>query len=242
MWKLSLLFGSTLLLWLVPSFSSEFTAKVISVADGDTLTVKGPTETLRIRLNGIDAPEGNQPFASKAKSLLNVISKDKVVQVKTVGRDQYGRWLADVVLPPTRSVNQEMVRQGLAWHFKRYSQDKILAQLETEAREAKKGLWSDPNPISPWDWREKVRTGEIVSATPTPIRKKIDGTRQTETERDGIINAPASRSTSSGVIGNSKSRIYHPPGCKHVSNMKSENFVRFPSAEAAEKAGYRQCR
>ncbi len=241
MWRFSSAVLATFLLWLVPSFSADFTAKVVSVADGDTLTVQGPTETLRIRLNGIDAPEGNQAFAAKAKSLLNVLSKDKVVHVKTVGKDQYGRWLADVVLPPTRSLNQEMVRQGLAWHFKRYSQDKVLAQLETEAREAKKGLWSDSDPIPPWEWREKIRRGEIVSATPTPIRIKVDGAYKTETERDGFTNAPVNPSSPTGVIGNSKSRIYHPPGCKHLSNMKPDNIVRFPSAAAAEKAGYRHC-
>ncbi len=53
------------------------------------------------------------------------------------------------------NVNKELLRQGMAWHYKYFNKDEELAELEQEAREKKIGLWSQPNPIAPWDFRRK---------------------------------------------------------------------------------------
>lgn len=66
--------------------------------------------------------------------------------------DRYGRILAEVILPNGQNLNKELVKHGLAWHFKKYSNDDEYAQLENEARMNKVGLWSEPNPIEPWEW------------------------------------------------------------------------------------------
>ena len=59
-------------------------------------------------------------------------------------------------LPDGRSLNQELVRQGMAWHYRRYApHDSTLSRRESEARAARRGLWSQPNPVPPWEWRSR---------------------------------------------------------------------------------------
>jgi len=88
--------------------------------------------------------------------------------VQSTGTDKYGRTLANIILPDGRSLSQELVRQGCAWWFKKYSKDQALAKLEADARQKKIGLWADPNPVPPWDWRKsqkdkgKPAVGELV--------------------------------------------------------------------------------
>jgi endonuclease YncB( thermonuclease family) len=79
--------------------------------------------------------------------------------VRVRGRDRYGRTIGDVFLPDGRHLNQELVRAGYAWWYRRYSADQRLAALEGEARAARRGLWTDPNPQPPWEWRKgRTRT------------------------------------------------------------------------------------
>ena len=75
-------------------------------------------------------------------------------------RVRYGRTVAVVILPDGRSLNAELVRAGLAWWYRRYApDDETLERLEREAREARRGLWGDPEPIPPWEWRRGTRSG-----------------------------------------------------------------------------------
>ncbi len=71
--------------------------------------------------------------------------------------DRYRRTIADVILSNGRILNVELVSAGLAWHYKAYSTDTTLARAEQKAREKKAGLWTDPYPIPPWDWRRGKR-------------------------------------------------------------------------------------
>lgn len=134
----------------------ELTGKVIGVTDGDTIEVLiGKTPT-KIRLEGIDAPEQKQRFGDASKRELSRLVFGKTATVLKTGQDNYGRVLGFVVADDVE-VNQELLRQGWAWHFKEYNTDKKLAKLEQEAREAKRGLWTDDNPISPWDFRDRQK-------------------------------------------------------------------------------------
>lgn len=67
--------------------------------------------------------------------------------------DCYGRTLAEVLLPDGRSLNQALLKAGLAWWFRKYSKDVRLEAMEQEARFAKRGLWAEPHPVPPWEWR-----------------------------------------------------------------------------------------
>ena len=85
------------------------------------------------------------------------------------GTDRYGRTLANVLLPDGTSLNQELVRRGHAWWLRKYSKDQTLARLEAEARQNSRGLWADPNPAPPWDWRDQQRNPAKEAMGSTPV-------------------------------------------------------------------------
>lgn len=134
--------------------------KVIGIIDGDTydLLVAG-NKTIRVRMEGIDAPERGMPYYKVAKNFLGSLCFEKNVILQVTGIDNHGRYLGFTFLDDGRELSHEMIRAGLAWHFKKYSSDKILANLESEARIAKRGLWKDKNPMSPWRNRSLHRQG-----------------------------------------------------------------------------------
>jgi micrococcal nuclease len=132
---------------------------VIGVADGDTITVLRDTTQIRVRLHGIDAPERGQPFGTRARQFTSEAAFGKVVRIEPTDRDRYGRIVAEVILPDGRNLNRELVRAGLAWWFRRYARhDAELERLEGEARAARLGLWADPHPVPPWQWRGRRAT------------------------------------------------------------------------------------
>jgi micrococcal nuclease len=135
---------------------AEFSGRVVSIADGDTLTVLRADRTqVKIRLHGIDTPETGQDFGNRAKEAAAAMAFGKDVTIRPVDRDRYGRTVAVVILPDGRSMNQELVRDGWAWWYRQYApKDRELERLESEARTAKRGLWSQPNPVAPWEWRK----------------------------------------------------------------------------------------
>ncbi len=128
--------------------------KVVRVSDGDTITIldEGKVEN-KVRLNRIDAPEKKQAFGEVSRKYLATMVAGKFVKVEWAKKDKYGRILGDVIVGEV-NVNLRMVQAGLAWHFKRFDNTPIYAQAENEARARKVGLWVDPNPIPPWDFRK----------------------------------------------------------------------------------------
>lgn len=103
----------------------------------------------KIRLNGIDCPERGQAFGNRAKQFTGDMVFGKTVTIKEYDNDKYGRTIGDVLLSDGTNLNKELLRQGFAWWYRQYSNDKELEQLEQEARLSKKGLWSDPKPVAP---------------------------------------------------------------------------------------------
>lgn len=143
---------STLILSILLS-TSTFTAIVIGVTDGDTIVIltKGKKQ-IKVRLEGIDCPEFKQDFGYKAKQATSDLCFNKEVRIEKSGEDQYGRTLAFVYVGDI-CVNKELLKLGMAWHYKHYNKDPELARIEDNARAAKVGLWSQPNPVAPWDFR-----------------------------------------------------------------------------------------
>ncbi|MCO6486496.1 MAG: thermonuclease family protein [Saprospiraceae bacterium] len=131
--------------------------KVVSITDGDTFDVLNGREKTRIRLEGIDCPEKKQPFGQRARQSLSELCFRQSVRVEETGRDRNRRVIARVYLEDGRCINHEMLRQGMAWHFTRYSEDPEYAALERRARSLRTGLWADPHPVAPWDWRTRKR-------------------------------------------------------------------------------------
>jgi len=136
--------------------AEEFRDIVIAVLDGDTLEVLHDHHAERIRLNGIDCPEKGQPYGKRAKQAASALVFGKHVTLNTRGLDKYGRTIADVILPDGTKVNQELVKAGWCWWYRKYAPTDVeLEKLEKEAWEAKEGLWVDPAPVPPWEWRKR---------------------------------------------------------------------------------------
>ena len=130
---------------------------VVKIADGDTLTLlTSSNEQVKIRLAGIDTPERKQPFGNKAKQALANLAFQKQALIEVEAKDRYGRTVG-VVFVDGLNVNAELVKQGMAWVYRKYTDDKRLYTLESEAKQAKRGLWLDENPIPPWEWRRGKR-------------------------------------------------------------------------------------
>jgi micrococcal nuclease len=135
----------------------NLSGKVVAIADGDTFTLLlADNSTKKIRLHGVDAPERKQPFGTVARQRLSELIFSKPVKVQQTDIDQYGRVVAIAYVDGT-SVNEEMLRSGLVWHYTEYDKNPKWAELEREARRAKVGLWQDPNPVAPWEWRRVQR-------------------------------------------------------------------------------------
>ena len=130
--------------------------------DGDTIEVLQNNYGERLRLNGIDCPEKGQAYGKKAKQFTSTLVFGKEVTIKALDKDSHGRTVGDVLLPDGTNVSRELVKAGLAWWYRRYSKDKILAVLEWEARQTKRGLWADPHPVPPWEWRSREGERRVV--------------------------------------------------------------------------------
>ena len=139
----------------LPALAADYPARVVGVSDGDTITVLTPEKKqVKIRLSGIDAPETGQDYGSRAKQAASEPAFGKDVTIRPVDTDRCGRTVADVILPDGRSLNREMVEQGMAWWYREYAHgDQVLERLETTARQEERGLWAQANPIPPRDWR-----------------------------------------------------------------------------------------
>ena len=116
-----------------------------------------PVAQHKIRLYGIDAPESHQAFGQKSKHHLSSLVFGKDVRVAYKSRDKYGRILGTVYVDG-KDVNLEMIRAGLAWHYKRFDSTPAYAAAESEARQNRRGLWSDPNPIPPEQFRHRGKS------------------------------------------------------------------------------------
>jgi endonuclease YncB( thermonuclease family) len=134
--------------------ADELRGKVVSIADGDTITVlDADKKQHKVRLTGIDAPEKKQAFGAKSKAWLGELVAGKDVAVDWTEKDTYGRTLGKV-RQGSLDVNLQMVKEGLAWHYRRYSKSAELSRAEAEAKAGKKGLWVDPSPVPPWEFRK----------------------------------------------------------------------------------------
>lgn len=169
-----------------------FTAKVIIVMDGDTVLVVrdckkgypeptgdrssscGGNKPIKIRLAEIDAPEKEQAGGAESTQSLSGMVLKKRVRVNVQAVDKYQRLVAHLEADG-KSVNKEQVRRGMAWEYSNYHSDKAYIALQAEAQQARRGLWAQPAPAPPWQWRKlhrdeaPVHAQSYLPATPAPI-------------------------------------------------------------------------
>lgn len=208
--------------------------RVVGVADGDTITVLsvGNRQT-RVRLQGIDAPESEQAFGQVSKRNLSELVFKRQVVVEYEKTDRYGRTLGKV-LADGRDVNLLQVKAGLAWHYKYYQDEqspadrRLYADAETEARDARRGLWADPGPIPPWDYRRGKRvaveegSGDLNAppASSRPAGRQAEGATATEAETVYVTRTGSK---------------YHRLSCQYLRRS------RIPSSLKGAKKSYDPC-
>jgi micrococcal nuclease len=196
------------------ALSKDISGKVIRVSDGDTITVLDANKSKhKIRLYGIDSPEGGQAFGDKAKKATSSLVYGKNVEINVLDRDRYGREVG-IVFHNNTNINGELLKQGYAWVYTEYCKVRTCnewLEFEKKARAAHFGLWADPNPIPPWEWRTEKRN---ASANKTNV------------------------SVGAGIYhGNIRSHVFHGPGCQ---DYNCKNCVKpFKSINEAMQAGYR---
>ena len=211
---------------LLPSLAQALSGRVVAIADGDTLTVLTEAkEQVKVRINGIDAPEKKQPFGQASKANLSKLAYGRIAVLEGNKRDRYGRRVGKILIDG-RDVGLEQIRAGMAWHFKEYEREqsledrRVYAEAENEARHSRSGLWRDPSPTPPWEFRHPERA-QSNKGNPTPVPRSVEG-------------AP--------ILGNKNSNIYHRPGCPDYNRVSPKNSVPFHTAQEAEAAGYRRAR
>ena len=142
----------------IPVSSQTLEGKVVGITDGDTFKLLVQDSILhRIRVANIDCPEKKQPFSAKAKQFTSDAIFGKIVKVNVLSTDRYGRFIGVTAYNDSLILNLDLLKNGLAWHFVRYSNDMTLEELELTARKKKIGLWQEESPIPPWEWRANKR-------------------------------------------------------------------------------------
>lgn len=142
------------------------TGRVVSIADGDTLTLlDSARQQHKIRVSGIDAPEKVQAFGQRSRSNLGALAFDREASAECRKTDRYGCSIC-VVRVNGKDVGLEQIRAGMAWWYRQYAKDQTAQEREDyeqadfEAKSHRVGLWADKNPVEPWNWRRGVRVEE----------------------------------------------------------------------------------
>lgn len=146
------------------AYQFSLSGKVVHVADGDTFTLRVSDRTRRVRMASIDAPETGkgrdqpgQPFGQASRRALADMIAGKTITVHCYEQDRYERAICDVPLSQTDTANQRMVAQGMAWANTekrgQFLRDPRLPAVQETARAQSVGLWSEPDPVAPWQWR-----------------------------------------------------------------------------------------
>lgn len=155
------LFACCALLLSLAASAAVFEGRVVGVVDGDTIDILTPEhQRVRVRIAGIDAPEKRQPFGQVAKQRMSALAMGKAVRVESNKLDRYGRTVG-VVFADGKDVGLELIRDGLAWHYKRYERTQSpddrtqYAAAEVEAQRIHAGIWKDAEQVPPWDWRRR---------------------------------------------------------------------------------------
>ena len=218
-------------------FALTVTGSSVTVHQGDTFTIKSisPDEKLyKVRLSDVDTPELKQPFGIKAKEFTAAQTFGKEIRVEYQLADFYGRLIGEVILPGGKVLNEELVRNGLAWHYRvGTSPSTSLERLQYEAWEKKLGIWVELSPMPPWQFRRE----NVIPLPPV---------EENQMDYDLILNY--------GIIGDPKRKIYWWPACKDYPGkgekgdslrivmgqreQKKENII-FGYRKLAEDMGFR---
>ena len=168
--------------WSTQAAAEVITGRVVSVADGDTITVLvAGNRQVKIRLADVDTPERGQPWGKRAKQATSALVFGRQVTVQMLKKDKYKRWVGRVTVEG-KNVGQELVAAGDAWVYRKYSRDQELIALEQQARDQNRGLWALPaaQRVAPWDWRrlKRERSKQARAAAAAAVGDTTCGVKQ----------------------------------------------------------------
>ena len=201
-----------------------------SVIDGDFITITSKGKEVEIRLFGIDTPEKTQAFGQSAKNFTGAMASGKEIRVEPISKDQYGKTVA-MVYANGINLNEQIISQGFGWVYRQYCKESFCAdwlKLESNAKASQKGLWADANPIPPWEYRQKKRSGSEsgdIKLTVIPLAsvKSVSG-------------------GSAAYHGNTKTHIFHSSACKEFKCPTcTVNFNSISEALDADYRPHRDC-
>jgi endonuclease YncB( thermonuclease family) len=132
---------------------ADFLARVVTIHEGDRLTIRHDGRNETIYIKDIDCPELKQAYGKQAKHAISAYVGSRDVMVRALKRGRNGLGTAEILLQDGRNVGHELLKEGLAWARPERGQDQSLEDMEQLAKAERKGLWSDPNPIAPWKWK-----------------------------------------------------------------------------------------
>lgn len=136
-------------------FYGQVEGKIVKVKDGDTVVLlDAENKMITIRLAGVDCPEKNQDYGTTAKKFTSDAIFGKQVKFERISTDLYGRQIGWVYYDTDKNLSEELLKNGLAWHYRKYDNSKILEGLEQVARKDKINIWSKDNPIFPEEFRK----------------------------------------------------------------------------------------
>lgn len=166
-----IVFSLVILTFLLTSFASagDFSGKVIAVKDSDNISVVNGSSVATVRLNCAEIPASGQAFANEALQFLQNLILNKTVDVHVVWQDHDNRQVSQMSVDG-QDVGCALAAAGFAWYDSKYQQDGQIAIAQAEAQGKKIGIWSQPNPVAPWDF-EDARSGVVpnMSGPPTNI-------------------------------------------------------------------------
>ena len=197
------------LLFSFPGFSQTYKGTILSVTDGDTYVFQTENGSLKIRSEGIDAPEMKQPFGDSAALFLKDYVNLNAIVIAS-GTDRYGRTIGTLYING-EDINKKLVLAGYAWFYKNYSKNQDYKNAEILARKKATGLWSQANPVAPWDWRNKT--------------DKLAGPKLTKTQ---VI-----------ICSSTGSYSYHKYYCPGLKRCKSE--YKTITMDEAKNLGKKEC-
>lgn len=208
----------------IPSTCFSWPAKVVSIADGDTITVLHQGQRKEIRLYGIDCPEKGQDQGEQAKALTSALVSGRAVEVEQIDIDRYGR-IVGMVKVDGQSLSELIVQNGYAWVYRQYCKEKFCSdwiKSEGVARQQKKGLWASSVVVPPWEWRAALRVSKKEEdAAPVIIMGGPPKKDSNESFLSKVGKALTPESGDGGGGSSTSKAQYRCDGRTHCSQMTS---------------------
>lgn len=224
------------LLLAIPATCFSWPAKVVSIVDGDTITVLHNGQHKEIRLYGIDCPEKGQEHGQQAQTLTTALVAGRIIEVKPMPPDRSGQG-AGLVQVDGQSLNELLIQNGYAWVDRQACREKFCAdwgKLERVAKNEKKGMWNDSLLVPPWEWRAAQRDNkqDASPSEPTPpvilIGKQPNpGVDESLLSKTGKAITPSSPSGNHGSVNSGTQARYRCDGRIYCSQMTSCEEAKF---------------